>query len=316
MNSYKLFVAIVIIYMIVELIVGIISNSIALQTDAFHMLSDMIALIVAGLSKHFSDTGTSNIRYSYGLKRSEILGGFFNSCFLLTNLFWLARENVSKFIELSNNNQNDELQNNLHIVLPVAIGGALVNIIGIKLFHGNSNSNSHEHNHNHSHNSIALLLHLITDLLGSIVVIISSSVILATDWNYRFFLDPLGSSIIIVLLTPQTIKSIINSGKLLMHKSPKEIDIESLKKDIESVPGIIDVHELHVWCIDSNINIASMHIKCLNSRGIVSKVKDILHSYNIHSSSIQKERGDCPEPICKINCENKKCCSKSSAIAI
>jgi Co/Zn/Cd efflux system component len=100
-----------------------------------------------------------------------------------------------------------------------------------------------------------------------------------------------------------------------MHKSPKDIDIESLKKDIESVPGIIDVHELHVWCIDSNINIASMHIKCLNSRGIVSKVKDILHSYNIHSSSIQKERGDCPEPICKINCESKKCCKQNLSIS-
>ena len=297
----KIFTALVGIYMFIELIVGIVGNSIALQTDAFHMLSDFIALIIASSADHYSKKGSSNKRYSYGLKRAETIGAFFNSSFLAINLFWLARENIESFIRLSKDPVNEILENNIIEVLITASIGLLLNILGITLFH--EHSHSHDHNHNHK----ALVLHLLTDLLGSIVVIISSLTIKFTDFQYRYFLDPLGSSLIVILLFPMTIKQLLISFRTLMQKSP--IDIENLTRDISSIEGVEDLHELHVWSVDSKINIASMHVKTVK-KGVITQIKDILHEYNIHSSSIQRERGECPEPNCRTDCQNRKCCNE------
>jgi cation diffusion facilitator family transporter len=326
--KYQIFASIVACYMIVEISIGIVSNSTALQTDGFHMLSDLIALIVAGVSEYLAKKGTTNIRYSYGLKRSETLGGFFNSCFLLTNIFWLLRENIDIFIERSKNLENVELGNSILLVLIVSILGLLLNILGIKIFHvghdhgsgdsahgsGNSKNSSHSSgnssnsSHNHNHNHTALMLHLIIDLLGSIVVVISSSIIISTDWRYKYLLDPIGSCLIILMMIPPTVKNIIGSGKILMHKSSKDIDIEALTNDIKAIEGVTDLHELHVWAIDSNINIASMHIKT-DKKGVITPIKELLHSYNIHSSSIQRERGECIDSKnCGEHCGNKRCC--------
>jgi Co/Zn/Cd efflux system component len=105
-----------------------------------------------------------------------------------------------------------------------------------------------------------------------------------------------------------TINALLSSARTLMQKSPKNIDIQSLTEEILGIDGVEDLHELHVWSIDSKINTASMHIKTIK-KGVITPIKDILHSYNIHSSSIQRERGECPEPICQTDCENRKCCS-------
>lgn len=318
--KYQIFASIVACYMIVEISIGIVSNSTALQTDGFHMLSDLIALIVAGVSEYLAKRGTTNIRYSYGLKRSETLGGFFNSCFLLTNIFWLLRENVEIFIERSKNLENVELGNSISLVLIVSILGLLLNILGIKIFHvghdhgseDTTHSSGNASNSSHNHNHTALMLHLIIDLLGSIVVVISSSIIISTDWRYKYLLDPIGSCLIILMMIPSTVKNIIGAGKILMHKSSKDIDIEALTNDIKAVEGVTDLHELHVWAIDSNINIASMHIQT-DKKGVITPIKELLHSYNIHSSSIQRERGECIDSKnCGEQCRNKRCCNEKS----
>lgn len=297
-NARYVFTSFIGIYMLIELITGIISESIALQTDAIHMVSDFIALLIACISEYLSERGTTNIRYSYGLKRTEFLGGFFNSTFMLINLFWLVRENITRFVELQSEDYILQLSENIDSVLIVAVLGLIINIVGLKLFHEHDNS---------SHNHKAVSLHLVSDLLGSIVVVISSCFIKWNRYNWRFYLDPIGSGLIIILLFPITIKTLMKSTRSLLQKSPRDINIENLRKDILAIDGIENLHELHVWCVDSNINIASMHIKTIK-KGVISQIKGVLHNYNIHSSSIERERGECSEKNCKENCRIRKCC--------
>lgn len=295
------FTSVIFFYMLVEFIVGEISESVALKTDALHMFNDFLALVIATVSKKIADTKTKNKRYSYGLQSMKTVGGFFNSCFLLINLLWLARENIEKFISLSEDNINDNLRKNIDTVLIVSSIGAFINIIGLVFFH------SHDHENSHDHNTKGIMLHLFTDFFGSIVVIISSLIIKFTYWEYRFFLDPVGSCLVICLLFPITLKLLIDTTKILLNKTTRDIDIESLISEIKDVEGIKDIHDLHIWSSRPGVNIASMHI-ITKRKGVLKEIKEILHKYNIHSSSIQREREECPEPYCKTGCDTKRCC--------
>jgi len=136
-------------FFLVELIVGIISHSLALQTDAFHMLSDVLALII-GFSAHLLAKKEKNLRYTYGWIRAEIIGSLINSVFLLALCFTIFVEVIEKFIELASGQEtNQQLAEEIDLVLIVAGIGLIINLLGLILF-----GHPHNHNHNNAHNDI------------------------------------------------------------------------------------------------------------------------------------------------------------------
>jgi zinc transporter 1 len=318
-------------FFLVELIVGIISSSIILQTDAFHMLSDLIAVIISLTSYKLTFRDKSQI-YTYGWLRSEIIGGLINSVFLLATCLFLTIDSINKIIDLFNNTGlNPNLENNIDLVLIVGSIGLAINIIGLFLFH----NHSHDHeksptnieggnqiNHNHiDHNMSALFIHLIGDFLGSIVVIITGLVIKYTDWAYRFYLDPIITMLIIIMLIISSIKLFIQCIHVLIHRIPNDIKTDSLLNEIKMLDMVSDVHEFHLWSLTNKVFIASFHITLklnpdeinpneINQDSLLVSIKEILHKYNIHSSTIQFEYSNlCLEPICKNNCSERQCCS-------
>jgi zinc transporter 1 len=320
--KYIVLISLVGVFFLAELIVGIVANSITLQTDAFHMLSDLVALIIGFIALLVLDR--RHHRYTYGWARAEIIAGLINSVFLLAIGFMLVIENIEKYIELSEDTSNDDLENNIVLVLIVACGGLLVNIIGIGLFH-----NEHTHSHSHAHGDpeeeseetqvrnyaqAAVLLHIIGDTLGSVLVIINSVIIMTVDGDWKFYLDPTGSMLIVVFIVISSSRLLWQCVRILMHRWSGSPAVD-IKSDLVGVEGVETVHEFHVWSLDNKVAVASMHVKMQPDvssdkvDGVLTAVKDVLHRRGIHSSTIQPEWGEeCIEPTCRSTCAERQCC--------
>ena len=305
-------------FFLVELIVGIFANSLTLQTDAFHMLSDLLALVIGFVA--IMVLNRKHHRYTYGWIRAEIVAGLINSVFLLSIGFMLLIENIEKFIELSSDKNNDQLEENIDVVLIVATVGLIINIVGLLLFYNEHTHHSHGDDGNeeivHNYAQAAILLHIIGDALGSLLVISSGIVIKYTDGDWKFYLDPIGSLLIIVFITVSSSRLLWKCVKILMHRWAGSTS-DTITTDLLKIDGIANVHEFHAWALDNKVSTASLHIKLTSKKSIrkticiIGHVKDVLHGYGIHSSTIQPEWDDvCTEPVCNSKCTEKQCCVK------
>lgn len=290
-GSFEVFIFLTGIYFLVELIVGIVFNSIILQADAFHMLSDFVALIIGYSSKKINHC-TSD-KHTYGYQRSEILGGLVNSTFLLALCFTLFVESIQRLIIL-------EKTTNPWIVLYTGLGGLAVNIIGMLLFH----------NHD-THNAHAVYLHVLGDFLGSICVIVSMLVIIYSSFEYKYYLDPLITIFIVLILSFNNVKVFVSTCNILLHKIPLELDIQDLELKLKGIDGVSAIKEFHIWSLNDKINICSAHIYTLkNDSRILESCKKVLHENNIHNSSLQITNVDYVEFICENKCE--QCCKENT----
>jgi len=264
-------------FMMVELIVGNYTNSMALVADSFHMLSDVIALMIAYISVRISPREWQ--KNTYGYARAEVVGALINAVFLFALCFSIAVESFKRFL-LIEHIEDPEM------IMIVGGVGLAINVFGMCLFgdshggHGHSHGgNDHSHGgHGHSHekdqkkeienktkgcsdvkekggidtgaqmNIKGVFLHVMADALGSVVVLISASVIWLTDWEYKDYLDPLLSLVIVVIICVTTWPLLRDSTLVLLNSIPPHIDLVSLQTDlVNTVPGISSIHELHVW---------------------------------------------------------------------
>lgn len=324
--KYTIFTTIIALFFIVELITGIITNSISLQTDAFHMLSDMVALLIGFIALLLIDRKHNVGKYTYGLVRAEIIAGLINSVFLASISFTLLLDIIERITELSLSWENPRLTSGIDNVLIVGGIGLGINIIGIFLFCGEHHSHSHSHSDSVdeeeietesvvNYAQIAVLLHILGDTFGSIVVLASSLAIKFIGAKWTLLLDPLGSLIIIIGITISSVILMWKCIKILMHKWEGE-NIAEIEAEISKIHGVDGVHEFHVFHLDSSKSVAHLHLNVHPNadkpmlNGIIVAIKDILHKNGIHSSTIQPEwGGGCIEPSCTINCQNRKCCT-------
>jgi len=297
--KYPIVISLVGIFFLVELSVGVYSKSVALRSDALHMLGDLLALTIGYTSKRLSKKEKSK-QYSYGWARAEILGGLINSVFLLSIAFSLSIEVIEKIID----GPQPELKERIMWVLIVGSLGFVVNVIGALIF-------GHDHHHSSERGSVndyAVFLHIIGDTLGSIAVIISSLLIMFVDDSNVFYADPCVSVLIIIFIVISSVKLLKKTAVILLHKSHHEIDHTSLEEQILSVDGVEGIHEFHVWSLSQNINVCSLHLTV--TKDPMKEVKEILHRHNIHSSTVQLDGGGyCNDLICGDDCINKKCCN-------
>ncbi|XP_076337334.1 uncharacterized protein LOC143239757 isoform X2 [Tachypleus tridentatus] len=316
-------------YFLVEIIVGYLTNSTALIADSFHMLSDVIALVIAFLSIKMSPKQWS--KNTFGWARSEVLGALVNAVFLIALCFSIFVEALKRFFE------PEEIFDPV-LILYVGGFGLLVNIIGLFLFHEHGHSHS-GHNDDKKHtkssskehlkengtpgneaifsidintpavdgaqkpkkkldsssqmNMKGVFLHVLTDALGSVIVIISALIIWLTSWEYRFYVDPALSVIMVCLIMASTCPLLADSARILLQTVPTHIQVDNLKKKLlQKVDGVLAVHEFHIWQLTGERIIASAHILCRNTHEymeIAGKVKEFFHEQGIHSTTIQAE---------------------------
>src|SRR5699024_7252534 len=240
-NKKALMVSFIIItiYMVIEAIGGFLTNSLALLSDAGHMLSDSISLGVGFLAFTFSEK-VANYRNTYGYKRFEILAAVFNGVTLILISLYIFYEAYHRF--------TDPPEVASTGMLTIAVIGLIVNIIvAWILMRGDTEENL---------NLGAAFLHVLGDLLGSIGAITAALLIMFFNWGWA---DPVASVIVAVLVLASGWRVTKDAVHVLMEGTPKNVDMDEIIHTIENLPEIINIHDLHVWSITSGQNALSCH---------------------------------------------------------
>ncbi|MBD8026389.1 cation transporter [Ureibacillus sp. Re31] len=241
-NKKTLTIGFVIItaFMLIEVIGGILTNSLALLSDAGHMLSDAVSLGIGALAFKFGEKVASYSK-TYGYKRMEILAAVLNGVALIFISLLIIYEAFQRF-----SNPPAVASSGMLII---AIIGLLVNILvaWILLRGGDTKENL---------NIRAAFLHVIGDMLGSVGAIIAALVIMLFDWGWA---DPLASVIVAIIVLISGFRVTKDAIHVLMEGAPSNIEMDHIIQVFKSKPGIVDIHDLHVWCITSGQNALSCH---------------------------------------------------------
>ncbi len=265
-------------FMVAEVIGGVMSNSLALLADAGHMLTDTVSLFLAWLAARLSRKPADKLR-SYGYHRMQILAAFLNGTAFILIVIWIGYEAVQRFI--------DPPQVNALIMMPIAVLGLLVNIAAFAILHSGDHENL---------NIKAAVLHVIGDLLGSVAAITAGVIIYYTGWMP---IDPILSVLVALLILRSAWFVIKQSSHILLEGTPDDVDVSNLKKVLsEAVPGVIDVHHVHLWSLTPKRPIITMHVlieKNCQYTAVLENLKQVLkNNYGIEHSTVQIEMdGNC-----------------------
>lgn len=375
--------ALVATYFFVELIVGYFVNSVSLVADAFHMLSDFMALVVGIVSTRIAKWPSSS-KNTFGWQRAEVMGGLINTVMLITLCFTILLQAIQRFISA-------EPIENPRLMIYVGAGGLFVNILGMLVLgvhsHGSTKepinvieeevsefetmevqlrpdteSNTYKKNRNldghlvldkrvgslHSEeqralplnentvtptsavesgrtkkgkhtgsvNMRAVFLHVLADFFGSIIVVVSA-VLLAfapgdveSDGAWKLYVDPSMSVLMVVIILASAVPLMCKAALILLQSVPNEISLKNLKARLEMIDGIHEVHDLHVWRLQSNCIIGTVHIRCRSLPDylkIAHKVKELFHDFDIHCSTIQPEFEEYSEEKAPDEIDYSKC---------
>lgn len=261
-------------FTIVEVVGGLVADSLALLSDSAHMMSDVIALGLS-LTAIYLATRNSNKTYTFGFLRFEILASFLNGIALTIIAVGIFIEGIKRII----NPREVDLQ----LMLIVASIGLLVNIIlTIVLIRSTKVENNL--------NIKSALWHFIGDLLNSVGVILSAVLIYFTDF---LIFDPLISLVIGIVIFIGGAKIIREAYLILMESVPEKYDLDLIREDIRMVEGVEDVHELHLWTITTEHYSLTAHVFIReNSQpfNVVSNINNLLKDkYGLEHSTIQIE---------------------------
>ncbi|KAJ4290543.1 hypothetical protein N0V90_010760 [Kalmusia sp. IMI 367209] len=292
-------IAISVTFFIAEISTGFYTRSLALVADAFHYLTDLIGFVVALVAVHMQERKDAPAALSFGWARASLLGAFFNGVFLLALGLSIFLQSIERFVDIK------EVERPGIVLIVGSVGLALNIISGIFLHehdhgdghghsHGHGPSDDHIHSHdeeeaalqltnpNHlSHNHTTLLaskkhrdlgmlgalIHVLGDAFNNIGVIISALVIWLTHSPKRFYIDPAISLYIALMILATAIPLTRRSGTILLESAPPGVDLAHVKKDLESIPGVLGVHELHVWRLNQTKSLASAHV-IVEERGV------------------------------------------------
>jgi cobalt-zinc-cadmium efflux system protein len=264
-----------------EIIGGILSNSLALLSDALHNLGDGLAVLLAYIAHRISKR-ESNIRKTFGYKRVEILAAFINSIILVAICIFLIYEAVERF-------RNPAPIKGV-IMFSVAAVGLLANLIAMLLLRSDSDKNM---------NIRAAYLHLLGDTLSSVVVIAGGLLI----WKFGiYWLDPLITVLISLYILKETYLLLRDSFDILMQSAPRAIDLGRVKAEVEGIQGVRNIHHVHLWSLNDKQVHFEGHVDLekdmtLSQAGEMNKrISTLLHDkFDIAHTTLQMEYGCCPE---------------------
>lgn len=266
---------------IAEVIGGLVSNSLALLSDAVHNLGDTIAIFLAFIANRISKF-SANERKTFGYKRIEILAALFNAVTLIVIIVFLFREAWQRF-------NNPEEINGI-VMFVVAVIGLLANLAAVLLLKGDSKKNI---------NIKAAYLHLLGDTVSSVAVIVGSVLII---WFGITWIDPLITFLIGLYILKETYSVLREAIDILMQSTPKDIDIIAIQAELGKIEGVDNIHHVHVW----NLNDSQIHFEChadvstdlkiSETSQIQHQIENILrHKFGISHVTIQFEHYCCTE---------------------
>ena len=266
-------------FMVVEILGGILSGSLALLADAGHMLTDTASLLIAWMAARLAERPADTLR-SYGYQRTQILAAFINGIAFIAIVIWIVVEAVRRFFS--------PIQVHGEMMIVVAILGLVVNLIAFRLLHGGDH---------HDLNRRAALLHVLGDLLGSGAAIVAAGVILVTGWMP---IDPLLSILVALLILRSAWRVVRQAGHILLEGTPEDLDAVHIREVLmQEIPAVEDVHHIHIWSLTPNYPLLTLHVNLKQECDYVQTLRHIkevlVKHFNIQHSTVQLEYGHCTD---------------------
>ncbi|WP_151777711.1 cation diffusion facilitator family transporter [Acinetobacter brisouii] len=276
-NAKKLMIALALTstFLIVEVVAGLITQSLALLSDAAHMFTDAAALAIALVAIQIAKRPADNKR-TFGYQRFEILAALFNALMLFVVAIYILYEAYIRF------SKPPEIQSVGMLI--VATIGLVINLISMKILMSSANN---------SLNVKGAYLEVLSDALGSVGVIIGAVVIYFTNW---YWVDTIIAVLIGFWVLPRTWVLLKQSINILLEGVPDEIDIEALRQDLLSLEGVESIHQLKVWAISSkNIHLAvHLYAPQAERNHLYDEATEMLtHRYGIRQVTLQIEENPC-----------------------
>jgi cobalt-zinc-cadmium efflux system protein len=283
-SSMLIVLSITALVMIAEIIGGLLANSLALLSDAGHMLTDILALGLTIVAMRFAQKSPTASK-TFGFYRLEILAAFFNGILLFFISFYIFYEAYQRLVH------PEEIKG--FFMLVVAAIGLLANGAGIVILRKSALRNL---------NVKSAFFHIVGDTISSGGVIVGGLVILYTGWN---LVDPLIGIFIGMLILRGAYSLVRESIDIFLEATPKDIDVEKMLSDLHKIEGIKDIHHLHLWAITSGIYAMSAHVlikDLLVSRSaqILNEIEELLQGkYSMEHTTIQFESESCGDDLLK-----------------
>ncbi len=277
-KKFRIFIWLSLFVLIMEVAGGVITNSLALFSDAGHVLIDLLALLLAYFAMRLARRGTTE-QFTYGYYRAEILAAMVNAIVLFMLTILIFYESYLRFLTPQPINGPE--------MFVIAIIGLAANLYVVVKMHGDERENL---------NVRGAYLHVLSDTISSVGVVCGGFLIILTG-NYIF--DPIVSAAIGVFILVNCLGLVRESVRILMEAVPKNIDLQQVSDDIKKIPRVKEIHDLHIWSIASDVCALSSHIvidtedvNALNS--IIGQINEMLKTkYNITHSVIQAECDRC-----------------------
>ncbi len=273
-RSLSISLALITVYMVVEVVGGLVSGSLALLADAGHMLTDGAAIGLALLAIWVSGRPAS-IEQTFGFHRTEILAAMLNALSL-----WFIAALI--FFEASRR-FGDSLDIDGGLMLGVGAVGLLVNLAAAWVLHRSSAE---------SLNVESAFLHVVADLLGSVAVVAAGVLVLSFGWDVA---DPIFGIVIGVLILTSSFRLLWKVVHVLMEGTPSHLDLHQLCQRLEELEGVTGVHDIHAWSITTGYDALSAHVTADDSAmhdpsPVLQRLRDIASSeFGIGHVTIQLE---------------------------
>jgi len=259
---------------VAQAIGGAISGSMALLSDAAHNFSDVLSLVISFLANRLAKRGATE-KETFGFRRSEILAAFINSATLIVIAILILSEAIQRLI--------NPVAISAIWVIYLAIAGILVNGVSALFLRHDSHENM---------NMKSAYLHLFTDMLTSVAVLLGGLAIKYLNWNW---VDGVFSIVIAIYLLYMSLGIFRSSLRIIMQFTPEGIDINKIAIEIEMIQGVKNIHHVHVWQINEHNLMFEAHIDMLEDikvssfESILNEIESVLKKNGITHSTIQPE---------------------------
>jgi cobalt-zinc-cadmium efflux system protein len=270
-------------FMVIEGVAAGFTGSLALLSDAGHMFTDVLGIAMALAAITAAGRAATNSQRTFGLYRLEVLAALANAVLLTAVAIVVVVQAVRRF--------TDPPDVPAGAMLIVAVAGLLANIVAFSLLRTGAKE---------SINIRGAYIEVVGDLLGSVGVILAAVIIGLTGWSYA---DPIVAVIVALLILPRTFALGRSAVRILVQAAPEHLDITEVRARLAAVPGVCDVHDLHVWTLTSGMDVASAHLSLEPSAelgSVLTTAREALHDdFDIDHATLQVEpvgnggRGGC-----------------------
>ncbi|RVW01280.1 cation diffusion facilitator family transporter [Rhodococcus xishaensis] len=273
----RMVVALVIVFafFVLEVSVGLAIGSLALLADAGHMLTDVIGISMGLVALLLAKQGSKAAARTFGWHRAEVLSAMANAVLLLGVAAYIMFEAINRI--------GDAPEIPGIPLIATAAAGLAANIVVMLMLRGDAKG------------SIAVrgaYLEVLADAVGSVGVLLAGAAVLLFNWTYA---DIIVGVLISLWVVPRALRLAGSALRILTQASPAHIDVDAVRADLCALPGVSDVHDLHVWTLTTGMDVATAHLTTCSedtdSRGVLAAAKQVLDSHGLSHATVQVETG-------------------------